>query len=523
MAKGSAARVATALAEHLGITPLDVVLIALDRVRLIAPATLLLLSLYGGPVAAQEPALPPNATPEELKKIKEQALARKDAMEALTQEANAAKALAAAQDTAKSPTADQVAAAKAAKELADAKKAQADAEKASSEAASAAAKAKYGDFTASGYAGVAELGTNAGNAEALLLATVAVRTIAREFAASIGKSMSNLKKALLFSSSTVPDFQALIAFNAQHESFKAAQKAVTEQTKDAPRSDTLAQSLASVGLGLEALNKVLSYFKTDYKFQGIEVATTDGMLLAALAGELRALSPAITAQAPAMYQAKPDQTDQQALGDIAAAFGIGDLAAQRARQHVSAQVERETSLAAHTKIKDDATKPKAERDKAEAEATRLQKEIVKAKEAAAQWKALADRIDAWAVKLGTADDKGQVPLANVVRQGALRGQLDDGAALVVVQLHKAGGTGYTKKNILSSLGANPFFVMGGAVASMTAFDGPTGNVLASSLVPVHGGYHSVSNVQEIVNARPADSTATQNGAAGAVNAAKTSP
>ena len=247
---------------------------ALTRIRLIAPATLLLLSLYGGPVTAQDSAIPANATPEELKKIKEQAVARKEAMEALTQEANAAKALAAAQDTAKSPTADQVAAAKAAKEVADAKKAQADAEKASSEAASAAAKAKYGDFTASAYTGAAEMGANAGNAEALLLATVAVRTIAREFATSIGKSKPDLKKALLFTSSTVPDFQALIAFNAQHESFKAAQKALTEHTKDAPRSDALAQSLASVGLGLEALNKVLSYFKTDYKFQGIEVATT---------------------------------------------------------------------------------------------------------------------------------------------------------------------------------------------------------------------------------------------------------
>jgi hypothetical protein len=490
---------------------------ALARVRLTAPAALLLLSLYGGPVAAQDPAIPSNATLEELKKIKDQAVARKEAIEALTQEANAAKALASAQDTTKSPTADQVAAAKAAKDLADARKAQADAEKASSEAASAAAKAKYGDFTASAYTGTAELGTNAGNAEALLLAAVAVRAIAKEFATAIGKSQPAVTNALLFTSSTVPDFQALIVFNAQHEGVKAAQKATTENTKDAPRSDTLGQSVASVGLGLEALNKVLSYFKTDYKFQGIEVATTDGMLLAALAGELRALNPAIRARAPAMYQAKPDKTDQQALDEIRSAFDIGDLAAQRTRQHASAQVQLETALATQQKIKDDATKPKPERDKAEAEAARLQKEIAKAKEAAAQWKALADRVDAWALKLATPDDKGQVPLANVVRQGALRGQLDAGAALVIVQLHKAAGTGYTKKNILSSLGANPFFVMGGAVATMTAFEGRSGDVLTSSLVPVHGGYHSVSNVQAIVNARPSEQAAAPQGAT------KTSP
>lgn len=410
-----------------------------------------------------------------------------------------------AQTTAIPPnaTADQVAAAKAAKELADAQKAQADAEKARSDAAAAAAKARYGDFAASGFSGAVELGTNAGNAEVLLLASVAVREIAIEMAQAIARRKpEGMTKALLFTATAAPDFQASIAFNAQHESFNAALRAATEATKDAPKSGGLAASVAAVGLGLEALNKVLSYFKTDYKFHGIDVTTSDGMLLAALAGELPALADPIATQVPATYQPAAAGAAQGALDSISSAFAIAEQALQRARLHLAAQAEREPQLAEQQKIKADTAKPQNIRDKAEAEAQRLQNEIQKAKEAAALWKALADRVDAWATKLATADDKGQVPLANVVRQAALRSELDSGAALVIVQLHKAAGTAYTKKNLLSSLGANPFFVMGGAVATMTAFDGKTGNVFSSALIPVHGGYHSVSEVRHIVNVRP---------------------
>lgn len=70
-------------------------------------------------------------------------------------------------------------------------------------------------------------------------------------------------------------------------------------------------------------------------------------------------------------------------------------------------------------------------------------------------------------------------------------------------MHKVAGTTYTKKNICSSLGKNPFFVMDGGVASFSLFDGKSGKVLGSALTPVHGGYFSVDEVHSVVNVRQA--------------------
>lgn len=461
------------------------------------------LTVYGGAVSAQTTSIPPNATTEELKKTTEQLTERKKAIEAETAVITAEKALAAAKDTTKAPAAEEIAAAKAAKELAELQKAQAEAEKARAEAANATTKAKFGDIPASGFTGAVELGTNAGSTEALLLASVAVRSVAKEMAEAIGKAKpGNMTKAMLYTSSTVPDFQALASFRAQREGFMASFEATDAATKNAPKGGGLAASVTPVGLALDAAGKLLNFFKTDFKFQSFEVASSDGMLLAAVAGELRALTPPVAAQAPTLYQVGMAGTLQQTVvDDIKDALGRAQQAMLRMAPHVAAAKEREPRLAAALKVKADETKPKPERDAAAADAERLQGEVQRANEAAALWKALADRIDAWSTKLATPDDRGQIPLAAVVRQAAVQAELESGAALVVLQLHKAAGTGYTKKNLLSSLGANPFFVMGGAVASMTAMDGKTGDVFASALVPVHGGYHSVSDVKAVVNRR----------------------
>lgn len=496
---------------------------------------------FGEAVSAQTPSIPPNATAADLKKIADDAAERKKAIDALTALANAEKALttardttkppsvdeiaaakaakelaelqkaqaeaekalAAAKDTTKPPSADEIAAAKAAKELAELQKAQAEAEKARAEAANATTKAKFGDIPASGFTGAVELGANSGSTEALLLASVAVRGAAKEIAAAIAKSKpASMTKALLYTSNTVPDFQALASFRAQREGFKASFDATDEATKSAPKGGGLAASVTTVGLALDAAGKLLNFFKTDFKFQNFEVAASDGMLLAAVAGELRALKPAVAALAPTLYQAgSAGALQQSVVDDIKDALGLAQRALLRMAPHVAAEKEREPRLAALLKIKADEARPKAERDAAAADSAKLQDEIQRAREAAALWKALADRIDAWATKLATPDDKGQIPLAAVVRQAAVQTELDGGAALVVLQLHKAAGTGYTKKNLLSSIFANPFFVMGGAVVSMTAMEGKTGEVFASELLPVHGGFHSVGDVQSIVNRR----------------------
>jgi len=436
-------------------------------------ALLTLLVALGGPVTAQ---IPPNATPEEVKKIKDDATAQKEAYEALTSAENAKKAWAAAQDASRQALADQSAAAKAAKDLADAQKAQADAEKAQADAAAAAGKAKFGDIPASGYSGTADMGAGAGNAEAMLLGSVAVRQIASKFAASLKQDKpAGVATLLLFTATTVPDFQALVAFNAQFEGIEFAFDQTTAATKgvDIAPVGLATFSVAAVGLGLDALNKVLGFFKSDYKFQGIAVDSTDGMLLTALAQELR--KQGVPCEIPAVYQPRALDGAGTTLEKFNKLSARGSQAREKARLHELAQTQLEAEQAAKLK------------DKKDAEAAALQPRIQKAKEAAAIWKALADRIDAWAKQVAVADDKGNVPMVTILRQAALKAALDDSAALVVVQLHKVAGTGYTVKNIWSSLGANPFHVAGGAVASVMAFDGKSGQVFSSALLPWHGG------------------------------------
>lgn len=444
-----------------------------------------LMCAAGGTVSAQ---IPPNATPEQIKKITDDATALKLAYEALTGAETARKTLAASQDAGKQSAADQLAAVKAAKDLADAQKAQADAEKAQTDAAVAAAKARIGEVPASGYTGAAEMAAGAGNAEAMLLGAVAVNQIADKLAQALKTDKPvDVTKLLLYASQTVPDFQALLAFNAQFEALDFAVRQARETTKgaDIDVDMGLAASVGMVGLGLDAINKVLAFFKTDYKFQGIEVASSDTMLLVAVAQQLRVAG--IASEIPAVYHPSAASGAGAVMDRSTALYGWALEARQRIRLHGLAQARLDAELA--QKIK----------DKAEAEAKALQDRIQKVKEAIAVWTAVGDRIDAWAKQAAGADDKGNVPLATIVRQSALRLALDNGGAMVVLQLHKMAGTGYTKKNLWSSLGANPFYVMGGAVASVMAFHGKTGVVFSSALVPWHGGYHSVSDIKSVVN------------------------
>ncbi len=131
---------------------------------------------------------------------------------------------------------------------------------------------------------------------------------------------------------------------------------------------------------------------------------------------------------------------------------------------------------------------------------KLKDELLKAQESLATWKSVSESLDAWSKQLTTSDDKGNSPIGTIILQSSIKGKLqEDKVGLVIIELHKVTGTGYTKKNLWSSLGCNPFYVMGGAVASYMMLNGKTGKVLSSSLLPTHGGYHSVSDVEGIVN------------------------
>jgi len=432
------------------------------------------LTSLGAPVSGQT--LPVNAA--DLKKQKEDAEAQRDAYKAQLEAELAKRAYEAALDPSKQAETAQAAAIKVAKDMADAQTATANAEKAQSEAELAALKKRYGDFQATGISGTAELMGSAGTAEATLLGSVAVNRIAAQFAATL-ENLTATGSFVFTTATTVPDFQALTAFETQFLAISAAVTAARQSTSDksADNAGLKMESFATIGMGLEAVSKILSFAKTDYKFANLDVSSTDAMLLRAVVGLLKNK----TVEIPAFYVADAISAGNQILSRAGEINKWSVEAKSRIKFHEAAQAEFEKQLAA------------APADQS------LKDGLQKAKSALSTWKAVSESVDAWSKQLTTADDKGNSPLATIARQSAIKRKLDDGGVLVIVELHKVAGTGYTKKNLWSSLGANPFFVMGVAVASYVALDGKTGKVLGAQMLPVHGGYHSVSDIPAVVN------------------------
>jgi hypothetical protein len=115
--------------------------------------------------------------------------------------------------------------------------------------------------------------------------------------------------------------------------------------------------------------------------------------------------------------------------------------------------------------------------------------------AAEAWKAAIGFYDSFFTKLTAADDKGAVPLTDVIRENDAYTALNNGDLLLIVKLQNSGGAFYTKKNMWSFFGGLPFYHMGGVVASFVLLDGTAGTVKASGVVPVHGGFVRASKLQ----------------------------
>ncbi len=229
------------------------------------------------------------STPEELNKLKEDAELRKNTYEALLSADKAKRDYEAALDPKKQAATDQSATLKATKESAEAQTAVANAQKAQYEAELAALKKKFGDFAGSGISGIAEITSTAGSAEATLLGSIAIEKIADKFAQDI-HSEDSVENYILETPSTMPDFHAITAFEAQYLAMKTAMFAADESSTTDPAKNAGVKeesvTVAAIGAGFEAVNKLLSFAKTDYKFVPLEISSSDAMLLRALAGKL---------------------------------------------------------------------------------------------------------------------------------------------------------------------------------------------------------------------------------------------
>lgn len=429
-------------------------------------------------------------SPEELEKLKKQVDAQRELIEAQTKLIEAQRA---------QQQASELADAKSAKTVADAQKAAADARKADAEAQTAAFKAMIGEVPASGIQGNVELKDKAGVTEAALLAGRATRLAAETIATELPPGQQAPPPAtqpgqpapvaakqvlLLYASTDVPNFNALLTFRAQttliREALQEAERVSIGALQKAPSLEAVPPA-AAVGLGLEAASKILGFFRSDYTIGGVQLALEDSILLHALAGN-ETLRGKYLVQLPAQYNAQ--SLNQPTEGIIKELIDLAKLkgnVAGRTEQHEKAK----------TRFAADAAKGNAQ---AQSNAAVHEQAIAVIKGAVALY-------DGFFTKVTAADDKGNVPLSTVAREDVIARTLSGGAALLLVKLQASGGAYYTKKNLWTFFGGMPFYNMGGVVASYVLLSGKDGAALKSGVVPIHGGFVKSNEVQGAVEKR----------------------
>lgn len=360
-------------------------------------------------------------------------------------------------------------------------------------------KNKLGTVPDSPFSGTVTLNENSGSAEAALLAAAALKKVANQIylrIMTVYDSRLNDKipvKIIIMSNSEVPSFGAAQAFRIQKAVLAKAYIQMVDEAKEAYEKAPMPPGVEAaapqmIGLAVDAANKLLNFFRTDYTVKSIDINAEDLMLINALAGE-------ISNRLDTRYQViLPATFNGEALANAAPSAMNDFFELQNKLSYSLVQSQRHKRAADFYAA---ASKSSSLSEK--------EKELDVARAAvhtgaAEKWKSVAAMIDAFLAKLTTPDEKGTVPLAWLLRENSIADALGKDSDFLVVKLHSAKGALYTKKNILTSLGSMPFYVMGSAVASFSLFDGKNGKVLVSDLIPAHGGYTSVSDVEAVIDA-----------------------
>ena len=381
--------------------------------------------------------------------------------------------------------------------------AQQSAEITAAKAAQAAAEAEKGKVDAelgvlksslavpsSGISGSVTANSGAAVLETALLASRATTEAAKAMANLVTSAVKG-KNVYILSPGELPDFQVALAYRFQ---FLAAQTALTDAANiplpaapagTSPPGRSGRESVASIGLALEAATKLLGFFKSDFTVAGSDVTTDNQLLQQAFAGELVAKgSPANAGPKGVFLYAlyAPLRSPTSALPPE-----FDKLTASR-----TTTINVLTALKAHSanltsRIQGLDAGAKAEKEKLDQELKANEAKVSQANAALTAYDGLVTRFQA--------PDGGG---ATIVRQSSLLTTLSSpDTVLVIMKLNKAGGSNYVSKNLWTGLGAMPFKVAGGAIASFTAFDAMTGNVLAAKTVEIHGGYANVDKVGEL--------------------------
>ncbi|WP_017302015.1 hypothetical protein [Nodosilinea nodulosa] len=370
----------------------------------------------------------------------------------------------------------------------------------------------------SGYVGGILVDDKAGKIEAAMLATRALKLVARCIVDEIKGIYQNkgiyINKVVLYGGSDLPDFQALTTYQIQtriidkafDEACSKLHKALIKIDEVLKKPDSYRyfrapekEKLPSIGELIEALSspiemvssavdvatKVLDYLRTDYSVKGIEVTADDLLLLNILAGELTTRR--VKVMLPTLYNS-----------------GL-----HSEKSLITNELQRQAEKKAELKQKIDAAARKLvnlttdESNEIETASTEMETASVELQTAFDNGNAMIEHYNSFIEKLTTPDDKARFPLATIVQQEAVQHALKNGASLMSAKISFIGGTNYTVRNLWNSLFGKmpPFFIRSGVVVNYNLFDGKTGQVQYAGAIPCSGGFYRVNELPQKLEAK----------------------
>ncbi len=445
-------------------------------------------------IAAEGQTAPVGKVEQEIERLKKQA----ELLQAQKEVLDKQKALAEAEkpaDPAQKQLEEQSAAAKAAKDAADAQKAMYDAKKAAAESQLAAMKAAVGEVPGSGLTGGVEMKADAGKLEAALLASQAVGEVSSKIDTAVRAVLKDPKPTIvLLASGDMPNFQNLSAYKVQSGIVhKALEESIKKSKELEGQTRALGAFVGEFGIALDAVSKIMSYFRSEYTVGGVELKLDDVLLVNGVSDRLIAAKDANNKEQAAYQVFVPGIYNPSAMDGAATAL-VNELSElSKTRQEAAGRAKwHEDTAERLTKESNSAPEPQKKE---------LLEKALRHKQMAADLTAAVAVYNTWFGKLSAVDDKGAIPLASVVREQAIYDAVKNGVVLLV-KIHNAGGGYYVKKNLWTFFGGMPLYFMGGVSATYTLLQGSDGHVLAAGVVPVYGGFVKAGELREYLGQPP---------------------
>ncbi|MEJ7590914.1 MAG: hypothetical protein WKF77_05150 [Planctomycetaceae bacterium] len=277
--------------------------------------------------------------------------------------------------------------------------------------------------------------------------------------------------------------QALINANANFASKPGHQRLKTLSVESVP-------VVATAGVALDAVTKLIGFFKSDFEVRGSDVTADHVLLAKAVAGELLKIPKTESKTLREIYLKGTYNPSSITAVDAVFQAELKGLAFQRTKATSALNELERDILAVQTQLSAiGGNQPQDEQAKHQ-----LGQQLDQDKDSVEQLKVAVAACDSFLSKLiGT-----EANIAALIRELEFWNALNQPATtLLIVKMEKAGGSNYVEKNVWTSFGIMPFKVMGGVIASYALFEGSSGALLASAIVPIHGGFSKVNKVGKL--------------------------